>query len=87
MQRFSSPEMLEDPHNHCVPLMDVIYDPTDTETCFAVMPFLKYIDYPPFELVEDMLECGEQILEVSSFLRLTDNHSKTVPGSRLLARQ
>lgn len=61
----SSPELLQDPHNHCVPLLDVIHDPFDSETCFVVMPYLRYINYPPFELVEDMLECGEQILEVS----------------------
>lgn len=66
MRYLSSPEMLEHPHNHCVPLLDVIHDPADSETCFVVMPFLRYIDSPAVELVEDMLECGEQILEVSS---------------------
>lgn len=64
LQYLTSPEMLEDPHNHCVPLLDVIHDPSDPQTCFVVMPFLRYIDHPAFELVEDMLECGQQILEV-----------------------
>lgn len=64
LQYLTSPELLEDPYNHCVPLLDVIYDPSDPQTCFVVMPFLRYIDQPPFELVEDMLECGERILEV-----------------------
>ncbi|EIW62126.1 uncharacterized protein TRAVEDRAFT_44958 [Trametes versicolor FP-101664 SS1] len=68
LQYLTSPELLEDPYNHCVPLLDVIYDPSDPQTCFVVMPFLRYIDHPPFELVEDMLECGERILEGLVFL-------------------
>lgn len=69
LRYLSSPEMLQHPHNHCVPLLDVIYDPSDSETCFVVMPYLRYLNHPPFELVEDMMECGETILEVSSFAR------------------
>ncbi|OJT09380.1 hypothetical protein TRAPUB_14162 [Trametes pubescens] len=68
LKYLSSPEMLQHPHNHCVPLLDVIYDPSDSETCFVVMPYLRYIDHPPFELVEDMMECGETILEGLFFL-------------------
>lgn len=64
LQYLSSPEMLQDPHNHCVPLLDVIYDPSDPQMCFVAMPYLRYIDHPPFEFVEDMLEFGEHILEV-----------------------
>lgn len=66
LQYLSSPEQLQDPQNHCVPLLDVIHDPSDPQTCFVVMPYLRYIDHPPLEFVEDLLECGEQILEVSA---------------------
>lgn len=68
LRYISSPELVQHPQNHCVPLLDVIYDPSDPETCFVVMPYLRYIDHPPFELVEDMMEFGEVILEVSSFV-------------------
>ncbi|EIW62120.1 uncharacterized protein TRAVEDRAFT_144504 [Trametes versicolor FP-101664 SS1] len=68
LQYLSSPEMLQDPHNHCVPLLDVIYDPSDPQMCFVAMPYLRYIDHPPFEFVEDMLEFGEHILEGLVFL-------------------
>ncbi|KAI0643711.1 hypothetical protein C8Q79DRAFT_1120662 [Trametes meyenii] len=64
----SSPEMVQDPHNHCVRLLDIIYDPDEIGFCFVVMPYLRWIDCPPFEYVEDMLECGEQILEGLVFL-------------------
>lgn len=64
LRYLSSPEMLQDPHNHCVPLLDVIHDLSDPQTCFVAMPYLRYIDYPHPEFVEDMLEYGEQILEV-----------------------
>lgn len=86
MRYLSSPELLQDPHNHCVPLLDVIYDPSDPETCFIVMPYLRYISYPPFELVEDMLECIDQILEVGvTRAERTIAHGSTV-GTCLLAR-
>ena len=60
----SSPEMLQDPRNHCVPILDVLRDPNDHNITYLIMPFLRYIDKPPFETVEELLECGEQILEV-----------------------
>ncbi|KAL1937554.1 hypothetical protein VTO73DRAFT_13049 [Trametes versicolor] len=68
LRYISSPDMVQHPQNHCVPLLDVIYDPSDPETCFIVMPYLRYIDHPPFELVEDMMEFGEVILEGLVFL-------------------
>ncbi|KAI0350534.1 kinase-like protein [Trametes cingulata] len=64
----SSEELRRDPRNHCVPLLDVLQDPSDPDTSFMVMPFLRYIDSPPFELVEDVLECLDQILEGLVFI-------------------
>ncbi|KAH9845945.1 hypothetical protein C2E23DRAFT_855260, partial [Lenzites betulinus] len=60
----SSEALRRDPRNRCVPLLDTIQDSTDPNTTFMVMPFLRYIDSPPFETVEDVLECLDQLLEV-----------------------
>ncbi|KAI0350538.1 hypothetical protein OH77DRAFT_1593479 [Trametes cingulata] len=64
----SSEELLHDPRNHCVPLLDVIQDPLNPDTSYMVMPFLRYIDSPPFELVGDVLECIDQVLEGLVFI-------------------
>ena len=63
----SSEELRQDPRNHCVPLLDVLTNPLEPTTTFMVMPFLRYIDDPDFELVEDVLECLDQLLEVCTF--------------------
>ncbi|KAI0356686.1 hypothetical protein OH77DRAFT_225771 [Trametes cingulata] len=60
---FSSEELRRDPRNHCIPLLDVLPHPTDPDISFMMMPYLRSIDDPPFETVEDAMECGEQILE------------------------
>ena len=64
----SSPEMRKDPRNHCVPVLDTFPDRDDPDHSYIVMPFLRYVDHPPFESVETMLECGEQLLEVRALL-------------------
>ncbi|KAI0676775.1 kinase-like domain-containing protein [Trametes maxima] len=65
---FSTEELRQDPRNHCVPLLDVIPHPDDPTVSFMVMPFLRYVNRPPFETIEDMFECGEQILEGLAFM-------------------
>ncbi|OJT09381.1 hypothetical protein TRAPUB_14163 [Trametes pubescens] len=64
----SSEALRLDPRNHCVPLLDVLQDPLDPSTAFMVMPFLRYITSPPFEVVGDILECIDQILEGLVFI-------------------
>lgn len=64
----SSEPLREDPRNRCIPLLDVLSHPNDPDTSIMVMPYLRGIDDPPFDTVEDILECGEQILDVCSFL-------------------
>lgn len=61
----NSNEVRQDPRNRCVPLLDVLRDPSTPETSFMVMPFLRYIDIPPMERIEDVLDCFDQVLEVS----------------------
>ncbi|KAI9063419.1 hypothetical protein FKP32DRAFT_1572053 [Trametes sanguinea] len=65
---FSSDELRRDPRNHCVPLLDVFQDPLDAGRSIIVMPFLRYINDPPFETIDDVLEAIDQILEGLVFI-------------------
>ncbi|KAI0356687.1 hypothetical protein OH77DRAFT_1589107 [Trametes cingulata] len=65
---FSSGNLRQHSRNHCVPLLDVLQHPTDPDVSFIVMPFLRPIDDPAFETIEDILDCGEQILEGLAFM-------------------
>ncbi|EIW62121.1 uncharacterized protein TRAVEDRAFT_44951 [Trametes versicolor FP-101664 SS1] len=64
----NSDELRQDPRNHCIPLLDVLQDPSAPDTSFMVMPFLRYIDSPPMERVEDVLDCFDQVLEGLVFI-------------------
>ncbi|KAI0356689.1 hypothetical protein OH77DRAFT_1520182 [Trametes cingulata] len=70
--KFSSGELRHDPMNHCVPILDHFLNPGKPTETFLVMPFLRYINDPDFETLEDILDCGEQILEGLVFLH--DHH-------------
>ncbi|OSD01770.1 hypothetical protein PYCCODRAFT_1436060 [Trametes coccinea BRFM310] len=59
----NSPKMCQDPRNHTVPVVNVLRDPQDDTVTFLIMPFLRNIDDPPFESVENVLDCCEQLLE------------------------
>lgn len=61
----NSGEIRQDPRNHCIPLLDVLHDPFMPGKSMIVMPFARYIDSPGMERVEDILDCVDQILEVS----------------------
>ncbi|KAI9063420.1 hypothetical protein FKP32DRAFT_1572126 [Trametes sanguinea] len=65
---FSSEDLRDDPRNHCVHLLDVIPHPTEPEVCFMVMPWLRFVDNPPFETIGDALDFGEQLLEGLAFM-------------------
>ncbi|KAI0352731.1 hypothetical protein OH77DRAFT_1513089 [Trametes cingulata] len=64
----SSHPLRRDPRNHSIPILDVLHDPQDDNWSYLVMPFLRYIDDPPFETVGDILECCEQLLQGLVFL-------------------
>ena len=71
-RHLSSPNLRTDPRNHSVPILDLIPAPNGEPMTYLVMPLLRYIDKPPFETVEEVLECGEQLLEVR---RTRTNHA------------
>ncbi len=65
-RQLSSPHYRSDPRNHCVPILDVIPDADDPNMSYIVMPFLRYVDSPPFRSIENILDCVDQLLEVRS---------------------
>ena len=57
---------IDDPTNHSVPIIDTFQDLVDKSKSYLVMPFLRLIDDPDFEVVEEVLDFVDQILEVRS---------------------
>jgi hypothetical protein len=65
IQMFSSAEVVHDPHNHCVPLLEVIEIPNSAQK-LIVMPFLRPFNSPKFETYGEFLAFFIQICEVGS---------------------
>jgi len=57
-------ELLADPGNHCVPVIEVIDDPDYDSISYMVMPMLRLADDPPFQYVKEIIDFVDQILEV-----------------------
>ncbi|KAJ3474983.1 hypothetical protein NLI96_g12132 [Meripilus lineatus] len=64
----SSPELKEDPRNHCVPILDHFQDEGDETVSFLVMPLLRKFDDPKFGSVNELLDFGDQLFEGLCFL-------------------
>ncbi|KAI0363835.1 hypothetical protein BV20DRAFT_1039723 [Pilatotrama ljubarskyi] len=64
----SSSRLREDPRNHSVPLLDSLQDPEDPGYTYMVMPYLRYIDNPPFDTIQSIIDCVTQLLEGLAFL-------------------
>lgn len=64
-QYFSSDQLRDDPRNHCLPVLDVLRDPTDPEHVLLVMPWLRRIDSPEPGSVRECVDFIQQTLEVS----------------------
>lgn len=62
-QMFSVEPLASDPHNHCVPIYEVLQVPDD-DTVLLVMPFLRTYNNPPFETVGEVVEFLRQMFEV-----------------------
>ena len=59
-----SGSLARDPRNHAVPVLDYFQDDEDPTISYMVMPFLRPIDDPDFEVVDEVAEFVSQILEV-----------------------
>ena len=66
-QLFSSPLHAGNPRNHCIPILDVLRDPDDTDKQILVMLRLVTFDQPIFDTVGEVIDCFRQIFEVCSW--------------------
>ncbi|KAL5492972.1 hypothetical protein ACEPAI_4420 [Sanghuangporus weigelae] len=72
LEYLTSEEMLHDPRNNTVPLLDVISEDADPYA-FIVMPLLINFTFLPYTSVEEVVDFMRQMLEGLSFL-----HEKNV---------
>jgi hypothetical protein len=80
LRMLNEPEARRDPRNHTVPVIDIFPDPFDPTRSFVIMPFLRQIDSPPFELVLDVCEFLDQIIEVGPLPFTPSPCLHTFPG-------
>ncbi|KAI9509439.1 kinase-like domain-containing protein [Russula earlei] len=66
-QYFSSPDLAQDPSNHCVPLLDVIEMP-NTGHRLMVMPFLRPFNNPHFQTFGEFVAFFTQICQGLHFM-------------------
>ncbi|KAH9962898.1 kinase-like domain-containing protein [Russula dissimulans] len=59
---------INDPTNHSVPILDTFEDSDNKLISYIVMPFLRLIDDPPFDRVEEVLDFVDQLLEGLTFM-------------------
>ncbi|EPT01456.1 hypothetical protein FOMPIDRAFT_1120609 [Fomitopsis schrenkii] len=64
----SSEHLRQDPRNHSVPVFEMFPDDEDPGISYMVMPLLRLIDEPKFDLVEELIEFADQILEGLLFM-------------------
>ena len=64
----SSGDLLNDPRNHSVPVLDLFPDDQDPSISYMVMPFLRDPDDPELEKVSDVIDLIDQVLEVFVFV-------------------
>lgn len=67
-QYFSSDQLRDDPRNHCLPVLDVLTDPTDPENVILVIPWLRRIDSPQPASVRECVDFVQQTLEGLVFM-------------------
>jgi hypothetical protein len=63
-QLFSSPELAGAPHNHCVPLLDVIELQHPEPQRLMVTPFLRPFNQPQMQTFGEFVAFFSQICEV-----------------------
>ncbi|EKM49864.1 uncharacterized protein PHACADRAFT_214379 [Phanerochaete carnosa HHB-10118-sp] len=82
---FSTRPLREDPRNHAVPIVDSFKDDEVDEYSYIVMPFLRKMNDPPFDLVNDVLDFADQVLEGLAFMHSHDvAHRDAAPTNILM---
>lgn len=69
-QFLSSPRLMFESDNHCVPLLDTLELPNEPEQKLIVMPFLRPFDNPRFQTFGEFVSFFSQICDVSLVTRL-----------------
>ncbi|KII88221.1 hypothetical protein PLICRDRAFT_110166 [Plicaturopsis crispa FD-325 SS-3] len=67
-QYLTSPDLLWNPINHCVPIIDVIPDPKSRNLSYLVMPLLRPFDDPDFCFVGEVIDFIGQTLQGLTFI-------------------
>ncbi|KAF8870843.1 kinase-like domain-containing protein [Infundibulicybe gibba] len=65
---FATEPLKSDPQNHCVPLLDVLQVPDDTDQAILVMPMLRVYEDPRFDTIGEGVEFFRQIFEGLQFM-------------------
>ena len=60
----SSEPFASHPRNHCVPLLDALYPPDDSDLVILVIPLCRSFDQPRFQTVGEVVEYLRQVFEV-----------------------
>ena len=63
-EHFSSKPLSDDPKNHCIPLIESLVIPDDTDKIILVLPLLREWDLPRFETVGEGVDFFKQLFEV-----------------------
>ncbi|KZT41079.1 hypothetical protein SISSUDRAFT_1117906 [Sistotremastrum suecicum HHB10207 ss-3] len=67
-QYLTSPALLQDSRNHCVPILDVHPLPDDDESAITVMPLLIIFNIVPFQTMGEIYSCLYHLLEGLAFM-------------------
>lgn len=78
-QFLSSPGLMQEPHNHCVQLLEILELPDVPEQKLIVMPFLRPFDSPRFQTFGEFVSFFDQICDV----RLEHNGGMGIPDNPL----
>ena len=65
-QLLTQEDWIDDPRNHCVPIVKLFEDHNNDQVSYIVMPFLRPANDPVFEFVKEIIDFVDQILEVYS---------------------
>lgn len=66
---FTDGNAVEEPRNHCVPILDTFIDETE-DIVYIVMPLLRAFNDPAFVTVAEVIDFVDQMVQVSQPSRL-----------------
>ncbi|KZT71750.1 hypothetical protein DAEQUDRAFT_665556 [Daedalea quercina L-15889] len=71
-QFLASEQTISDSRNHCVRILDIIPDPTESNVFIIVMPYLRKFNDPDFLTFGEAVACLKQLIEGLRFMH--ENH-------------